>query len=84
MEYRVVIGDIRFRALVGCFFYPSTVNTFKPYGVIKELLYDNSPIYRETHALEFMAYYMSKKTALPRRFLILSRYDKYKLMLVAL
>jgi len=84
VEYRVVIGDIRFRALVGCFFYPSTVNTLKPYGVIKELLYDNSPIYRETHALEFMAYYMSKKTALPRRFLILSRYDKYKLMLVAL
>jgi len=62
VEHRVIIGDIRLRTSVQCLFYPSTVNTFKLYRVIKELLSDNSPIYKETHAPKFMAYYMSKKT----------------------
>jgi len=55
VEHRVLVGDVRSRTSVACFFHPSAANQFKPYGVIKELLSDGSLKYRGTHIAEFMA-----------------------------
>lgn len=60
VEHRVLAGEVGPRISVACFFFPSTANKFKPYGVIKELLSDDTPmIYRATHLAEFMGQYMS-------------------------
>ncbi|KAG6742146.1 hypothetical protein POTOM_055434 [Populus tomentosa] len=55
VEHRVLVGDVRSRTSVACFFHPSAANQFKPYGVMKELLSDGSLKYRGTHIAEFMA-----------------------------
>ncbi|XP_052304304.1 1-aminocyclopropane-1-carboxylate oxidase homolog [Populus trichocarpa] len=70
VEHRVLVGDVRSRTSVACFFHPSAANQFKPYGVIKELLSDGSLKYRGTHIAEFM----EEKTA-PLHSLILSWLD---------
>lgn len=60
VEHRVLVRGVAPRISAACFFYPSTVNKFKPYEPIKELLFDNPPIYRATHIVEYMAYFRSK------------------------
>ncbi|CAK7338942.1 unnamed protein product [Dovyalis caffra] len=60
VEHRVLAGEVGPRTSVACFFFPSTENTLKPYGVIKELLSDKPPLYRETHLAEYMAQFMTK------------------------
>ncbi|CAK7338947.1 unnamed protein product [Dovyalis caffra] len=69
VEHRVLARNVMPRTSVACFFYPRAANKFKPYGVIKELLSDGSPIYRETHVAEFMLCVRSKgvdgESALP-------------------
>ncbi|CAK7338943.1 unnamed protein product [Dovyalis caffra] len=57
VEHRVLAQEFRPRGSVASFFFPSTANKFKPYGVIKELLSDNPPTYRETHLAELMAHH---------------------------
>ncbi|KAB5516745.1 hypothetical protein DKX38_027393 [Salix brachista] len=59
VEHRVLAGEVGPRISLASFFFPSTANTFKPYGVIQELLSDDTPIYRATHLAEFMGQYMS-------------------------
>ncbi|KAL3568468.1 hypothetical protein D5086_031119, partial [Populus alba] len=50
VEHRFLLEKSGLGYSVACFFFPSTANKFKPYGVIKELLSDDTPmIYRATH-----------------------------------
>lgn len=56
----MLVGRVEPRASVACFFYPSTVNKAKPYEPIKQLLFDEPPIYRAASVVEYMAYFRSK------------------------
>lgn len=60
VEHRVLVGRVEPRASVACFFYPSTVSKVKPYEPIKQLLFDDPPIYRAASVVEYMAYFRSK------------------------
>lgn len=59
VQHRVLAQEVGPRTSVASFFFPGAANKLKPYGVIKELLSDDTPIYRATHLAEFMGQYMS-------------------------
>ncbi|GMH02353.1 hypothetical protein Nepgr_004192 [Nepenthes gracilis] len=61
VEHRVLASRIGPRVSAACFFYPSVEKKCIPYGPVKEFLSkENPPIYRETAATEYLAYYRSK------------------------
>ncbi|KAJ9564983.1 hypothetical protein OSB04_000949 [Centaurea solstitialis] len=60
VEHRVLAAPIGPRISAACFFYPSTANSCKPYGPIKELSEKGGPKYREIDHKQYMAYYRAK------------------------
>ncbi|XP_038717354.1 1-aminocyclopropane-1-carboxylate oxidase homolog 1-like [Tripterygium wilfordii] len=59
IPHRVLVKQTGPRVSVGCFLYPYSTHLSKPFGPIKELLFDQEPIYRETTVLEYIDYYRS-------------------------
>ncbi|XP_038717756.1 1-aminocyclopropane-1-carboxylate oxidase homolog 1-like [Tripterygium wilfordii] len=54
VQHRVQVRQTGPRVAIVCFFYPYSTNLCKRFGPIKELLFDQEPIYRETSVMEYI------------------------------